>query len=141
MPISVDIDARSVHWLTEDLHNAASGIKDRVADVMTESGPRMVKTAKRLVPKDTHALERSIDYTVNRRIPRMRVGPMKLTKNPKSGKLAISYAGYVHDGTSRMPPRPFVWDAIKQHTTDQSRYMRGMREAGVANIGRSTGGL
>jgi len=141
MPISVDIDAHSIHLLQFDLREASAEIKTRVADVMQTSGPTFVNAAKQRVPVDTGALQRSIDFTVLRREPRLRVGPMRRIKNPKSGKLAISYAGYVHDGTSRMPPRPFVWDAVKAHTTDQGRFMRGLREAGVSNIGRSTGGL
>lgn len=141
MGISVTTDQKAVHFLIADLVDAETGITDRVADVFERSGPTFVRTAKRLAPKDTHALEKSIDYTVARSIPRLRFGPMKRTKNPKSGQLAISYAGYVHDGTSRMPGRPFVTQAYERHSTDQSNFMRGLRKAGVANIGRSTGGL
>lgn len=141
MSISVDIDQHAVAFLIADLVNAEVGIKDRVADVMESSGPTFVRSAVQFAPEDTGALRASIGYTVARRTPRLRVGSIKRTKNPKSGRLAKSYAGYVHDGTSRMAPRPFVDKAVKKHTTAQGRFMRGLRKAGVANIGRSTGGL
>jgi hypothetical protein len=130
-----------VFFLTEDLANASRGIKDRVADVMVASGPTFVRTMKRLVPKDTRTLEKSLHFTVARREPRLRLGSLKRNINPKTRRLAQTYAGYVHEGTSRVPSRPFVSQAIDLHTTDQGRFMRGMRAAGVANIGRSTGGL
>ena len=141
MPVSVDVEQRSVFWLMEDLQDASRNIKSRVADVYQTSGPTFVRTAVRLAPEDTGALKRSIGYTVNRRIPRIRIGSIKRSVNPKSGRLAMSYARYVHDGTSRMPPRPFVSQSIAKHTTPQGAFMRGLRKAGVANIGRSTGGL
>ena len=141
MAASVDVNQRAVFWLLEDLIDANAGIKERVAEVYVKSGPTFVRTAQRLSPEDTGALKRSIHFTVAKRIPRMRIGSIKRVKNPKTGKLATTYAPYVHDGTSRMAPRPFIWQAVMQHTTPQGNFMRGLRKAGVGNIGRSTGGL
>ena len=140
MSIRVTVTDNAVRLLVVDLTGAGRGIKGRVADVFNETGPRIVRTAKQLVPKDTHALERSLGYTVNRRIPRLRIGAIKSSINPKTNRPASTYAKYVHDGTSRVGPRPFIDNAIRKHTTDQSNYMRGLRKAGIANIGRSTGG-
>ncbi len=141
MPISVEVDTREIFLLTADLNLAADGIKERIADVMQASGPTFVRTAKQIVPVDTGALKRSIHFTVARREPRLRIGPTKRVKNPKSGRLVQTYAGYVHDGTRTMPGRPFIWDSVKRHTTAQGNFMRGIRKAGVATIDRSTGGL
>ena len=74
-------------------------------------------------------------------MPRLRLGSLKRNKNPKSGKLAQTYAGYVHDGTWKMDPNPYVDIAVDRHTTEQGAFMRGLRKAGVAHIGRSTGGM
>ena len=141
MPVSVEVDAREVHLLQFDLANASRDIKDRVADVMQSSGPTFVRTAKQIVPVDTGALQRSIHFTVARREPRLRIGPTKRIRNPKGGNLVQTYAGYVHDGTRTMPGRPFIRQAVERHTTPQGQFMRGLRKAGIANIGRSTGGL
>ena len=140
MSIRVTADAVPLRALIIDIDHAAVGIKDRVVDVFDASGPMFVRTMKRIVPKDTRTLEKSLAYSVNRRNVTLRLGSLKTNKNPKSGRLARTYAGYVHDGTSRMPPRPFIQQAIDRHTTDQSGFMRGLRKAGVGNIGRSTGG-
>ena len=141
MPVSVDVERRDVFFLTEDLADAERHVKDRVADVMVATGPTFVRTMKRLVPKDTRTLEKSLHFTVLRREPRMRLGSLKRNINPKTRRMAQTYAGYVHEGTSRVQPRPFISQAIDMHTTPQGQFMRGMRAAGLGNLGVSTGGL
>lgn len=145
MPNSIHIemdDDGAVQRLTIDLTNAGREIKTRVADVMEGSGPTFVRTMKQVVRKDTGALERSMHYTVNRRMPRLRIGSLKRIRNPKSGAMVADYASIVHTGTSTMSPNPYMDIALAKHTTPQSRFIRGLRKAGVGNIaGRSTGGL
>ncbi len=141
MSIQVEVNDRAILKLLIDIDRAGSGVKDRVADVYKATGPMFVRSAKRFAPEDTGALRRSIGYTVNRRIPRLRFGSIKKSINPKSGRPASTYAGFVHDGTTRMGPRPFVRQAFKKHTTAQGAFMRGMRKAGIADLGRSTGGV
>ncbi len=140
MSIQVEIDDRAILKLLADIDKAGSGVKDRVADVYQATGPTFVRTMKQVVRVDTGALQRSIGFTVNRRMPRLRMGSIKKSINPKSGKPASTYAGYVHDGTARMTPNPFTRIAFKRHTTDQGNFMRGMRRAGIADLGKSTGG-
>ncbi len=141
MSIQFEIDDRAILKLLIDIDEAGRGVKDRVADVYTTTGPTFVRTMKRVVRKDTHALERSLSFTVNRKIPRLRFGSIKKSINPKSGRPASTYAKHVHDGTAKMSPNPYTRIALKQHTTAQGAFMRGMRKAGVGNLGRSTGGL
>lgn len=140
--IQVEMDGRG-HFvaLVVDLDDAADGIEDRVADVFEDSGPTFVRTMRRIVPKDTHALEESLGYSVQRKGPVMRLGVTGHVINPKSGQPTTAYASYVHDGTWKMHPRPFLDMAFYKHTTPQGKFMRGLRRAGVGNIGRSTGGL
>ncbi len=140
MSIQVEVDDRAILKLLADIDKAGSGVKDRVADVYQATGPTFVRSAKQLAPEDTGALRRSIGFTVNRRMPRLRFGSIKKSINPKSGKPASTYAGYVHDGTAKKGPRPFVRQSFKKHTTDQGNFMRGMRKAGIADLGKSTGG-
>lgn len=72
---------------------------------------RMVETSKYLCPVDTAAL--MISIRAERR------GPYKTAIiaggggyiNPRTGR-EVDYARYVHDGTSRMPARPFLLQAI-----------------------------
>ena len=136
----VRVDTHGVGELIKDLHLASREIKDRVADVYKASGPSFVREMRRVVRKDTHTLEKSLHFQVNRRMPRLRLGSLKRNKNPKSGKMAQTYAGYVHDGTWKMTANPFIDMAIDARTTDQGAFMRGLRKAGVANLGKSTGG-
>ncbi len=140
MSIQVEIDDKAILKLLIDIDRAGSGVKDRVADVYKATGPMFVRSAKRFAPEDTGALRRSIGYTVNRKIPRLRFGPIKKSINPKSGRPASTYAGFVQHGTTTMGPRPFVRQSFKQHTTSQGAFMRGMRKAGIADLGKSTGG-
>lgn len=35
----------------------------------------------------------------------------------------VTYALFVHDGTSKMPPRPFILNAIRQKEGDTRRYL------------------
>jgi hypothetical protein len=136
----VTVDDDAVGRLIVDLSDASRNVKDRVADVYKKSGPTFVREMQRVVRVDTGTLRRSLHFTVNRRIPRMRLGALKRNKNPKSGQLAQDYAGYVHSGTWKMTPNPFIDMAYNRHSTEQGSFMRGLRKAGVANIGRSTGG-
>ncbi len=141
MSIQVEINDRAIAKLLIDIDKAGRDVKDRVADVYTSTAPMFVRSAKQFAPEDTGALRRSIGSTVNRRMPRLRFGSIKRSINPKSGKPASGYAGYVHDGTAKKGPRPFVRQSYKKHTTAQGAFMRGMRKAGIGNLGKSTGGL
>ena len=140
MSIQVEIDDSAILKMIADIDKAGRQVKDRVADVYTATGPIFVRSSKQIVRKDTHALERSIGFTVNRKMPRLRFGSIKKSINPKSGRPASTYAGFVHDGTARMAPNPFVRQSFQRHTTPQGNFMRGMRKAGVADLGKSTGG-
>lgn len=136
MPIRVDADSRGTRLLTLDLAAAVSGIAGRIADVHRAAGPIMLRTMKRNAPKDTHTLEKSLDYTVNVRKRTLRFGALRGYINPKSRQRASAYLPYVHDGTSRMPGRPFIEDAVKNHSGPGSTLMRGYARAGVGPIDR-----
>jgi len=83
----------------------------REAAQMTLQVPFMIAAAKSLCPIDTGALMRSIRAE--------RRGPYETALiaggggfiNPRTGR-EVDYARYVHDGTSRMPARPFLLQAI-----------------------------
>ena len=141
MSIQVETKDFGLVDLIIDIDNAKKGVRGRVADVFVATGPTFVRSAWQFAPEDTGALRRSLDHKVNRRMPRLRFGTLKRSINPKSGKDAKTYARFVHGGTARMGPRPFLTQALKRHTTPQGAFMRGMRKAGIANIGKSTGGL
>ena len=72
---------------------------------------RMVEVAKSLCPVDTGALRASI--RAEKRGPNMTVlaAGGEGFINPSTGRV-VDYAGFVHDGTSRMAPRPFLMQAI-----------------------------
>ncbi len=136
----VETDQGQLRALILDFKTADEGMNGRVAKVMRQSGPTFVRTMRAHVPVDTGTLKKSLHWRVNRQKIILTVGSLKRNKNPKTGMLAMKYVGYVHDGTSRVGPRPFISDAVNKHTSQQSGFMRGLRRAGIANIGRSTGG-
>lgn len=144
MPVRVTVQKHALRGLIVDMKDAADGAKDRVADVMEDTGPMFVRSARRFAPEDTGALRRRIWFKVytSAANPRMRLGPMNSSPDRRgTDRNALQYAGYVHDGTHKMAARPFMQRAVEKHTTEQGRFYRGLRKAGVANIGRSTGGL
>ncbi|MCH9003519.1 MAG: HK97 gp10 family phage protein [Planctomycetes bacterium] len=141
MSIQVEITDKALLQLLIDIDKADRDVKDRVADVYKATGHMFRESARRFAPIDTGALRKSIGFSVNRKMPRLRFGTIRKAINPKSGKPATTYASYVHEGTARVGPRPFLTQSLKRHTTPQGAFMRGMRKAGIADIGKSTGGL
>ena len=141
MSIQLEIHDRELLKLLADIDRAGRDVKKRVADVYETTGPMFVRSAKQFAPIDTGALRGSMGYKVNRRMPRLRFGTLKRSVNPKTGRLATTYAGFVHEGTSKVGPRPFIRQSLKKHTTAQGAFMRGMRKAGIADLGKSTGGV
>jgi hypothetical protein len=143
MSLRITVNQNAVRGLIVDMKDARDGAAPRVAKVMEATGPTLVRTARRVVPVDTGSLYRRIWYKVytSGPNPRMRFGPMNSSPDRRgSDKNALEYAGYVHDGTASMGPRPFIDQAVAKHTTPQGKFMRGLRAAGVARLGRSTGG-
>jgi HK97 gp10 family phage protein len=137
MPIRVTADDRALHLLLVDIDKARSGIGARVADVLTDTAPTIMRTIDRTVPVDTGALKASMDYTVNRKKSTLRIGALKRSINPKTLRPASTYLGYVHDGTVHMAPRPFIRNAIRKHSGPNSKLMVGLRKAGVTPIDRT----
>lgn len=84
--------------------------------------PWMVVAAKSFCPVNTGALMDSIRSE--------RRGPYTVTIiaggggiiNPQTGR-EVNYAGFVHDGTSKTPPRPFLMQAVIQ---ERPRFAREM---------------
>jgi hypothetical protein len=135
----VEVNDHGVGVLLIGLERAQRDIKDRVADVFVATGPMFVREMQRVVRVDTGTLQKSLHFQVNRRMPRLRLGSLKRNKNPKSGQLAQTYAGYVHSGTWKMAANPYIDIAIEKHTTAQGKFMRGIRKA--MDLPGSTGGV
>lgn len=83
------------------------------ASTLTLQMPWMLAAAQSFCPVDTAALLSSIRWELR--------GPHEAALiagglgyfNPRTG-LPVDYARYVHDGTSRMPARPFLLMAVIQ---------------------------
>ena len=65
--------------------------------------PRLLTYAKALCPVATGALRDTIKIT----------RPTNTTAQLTAGTPTVTYAAHVHDGTSRMPPRPFLLQALQ----------------------------
>jgi len=94
----------------------------REASILTLEMPWMVAAAKSLCPIDTGTLMASVRTE--------RRGPYEAALvaggggfiNPRTGR-EVDYARHVHDGTSRMPARPFLLQAVLQ---ERLRFAREM---------------
>jgi hypothetical protein len=115
----------------EDLALELSLIPQRISDAVsvTLGQPWLEASAKSFCPVDTGALMGSIRTE--------RRGPHAIALvaggtgyiNPRTGR-PVDYARHVHDGTSRVPARPFLLQAV---IMERLRYLREiLRRAGEA---------
>ena len=115
----------------EDLALELSLIPERIGEAasLTLQQPWLEASAKAFCPVDTGALLGSV-RTESR-------GPHAIALvaggagyiNPRTGR-SVDYARHVHDGTSRMPARPFLLQAV---IMERLRYLREiLRRTGEA---------
>ena len=92
--------------------------------------PFMVAAAKAFCPVDTGALMSSIRAEMRGDLSAALVAGGGGYVNPRTG-MPVDYARYVHDGTSRVPARPFLLQAV---LAERLRFIREMftRTAEVA---------
>jgi HK97 gp10 family phage protein len=94
------------------------------AATLTLQMPWIVAAAKSFCPVDTAALMGSIRTEMRGPYEAALVAGGMGYINPRTGR-PVDYARYVHDGTSRMPARPFLLQAVLQ---EKLRFMREMFE-------------
>ena len=97
----------------EDLESELRSLPDKIA-IAAERGldnQNIVELAKINCPVMTGALRDSIRYIKATILDIVFLAGGFQYINPLTGKY-IDYARYVHDGTSKMPPRPFLLQAI-----------------------------
>ena len=73
--------------------------------------PSMVAAAKSFCPVDTGALMASIRAEARGALSASLVAGGRGHVNPRTRRI-VDYAGAVHEGTSRMPARPFLLQAV-----------------------------
>ena len=86
--------------------------------------PWMEAAAKAFCPADTGALMGSIRAEMRGPHTMALVAGGAGYINPRTGR-PVDYARHVHDGTSRMPPRPFLLQAVIQERLRYAREMLG----------------
>lgn len=93
----------------EDLHNAlmkaARGAPRKAAQVVQEAGTKYQTRAKYFAPVDTGKLRGGIVIEPG--------GTLKVTVTS-----TVPYSGWVHDGTSRQSPQPYMAEAERSTTPD-----------------------
>ena len=97
------------------LNRAIQGSVDQA--LMLES---MVSMAKVFCPVDTGALQGSIRAERREPYTAMLVAGGADYIHPKTGK-SVDYAVHVHEGTSRMPARPFLTQAVQREKLPWAR--------------------
>jgi hypothetical protein len=86
--------------------------------------PWMEAAAKAFCPADTGALMGSIRAEMRGLHTMALVAGGGVYINPRTGH-PVDYARHVHDGTSRMPARPFLLQAVIQERLRYAREMLG----------------
>ena len=92
------------------------------AATLTLHKPWMEAAAKSFCPVDTGALLDSVRWELRGPYEAALIAGGLGYINPRTG-LPVDYARFVHDGTSRMPARPFLLQAVIQ---ERLRYAREM---------------
>ena len=95
-------DASEVDGLIKDLAAAGPKAESLARTVVARTGFDTVAGAQANAPVDTGALKNSIGVDVDEDGLGFEAGP------------TVSYAPYVHWGTSRMGPRPFLTTAFEK---------------------------
>lgn len=130
MPVNVTYEVTGVDDWVAALRWKQTNIVDEIQDTFMFYGQKVTDSAQKYVRSnayDTGSLHRSIDWKTKegRNFVKLEVGPLKDALDRASGdKEATEYARFVHDGTARMAPRPFMDIAWKKH---EKRLMRKMR--------------
>ena len=108
----------------EDLGLELRLLPQRISEAatLTLQMPRMVAAAKSFCPVDTSALMSSIRGEMRGPHEAALVAGGGGYINPRTGR-EVDYARHVHDGTSRMPARPFLLQAVLQ---ERLRLLREM---------------
>ena len=86
--------------------------------------PSMVAAAKAFCPVNTGALMTSIRAEAREALSAALVAGGGGFINPRTGR-PVDYARHVHDGTSHMPARPFLLQAV---LSERLRFIREMFE-------------
>jgi HK97 gp10 family phage protein len=108
----------------EDLGLELRLLPQKISEASTLSlqMPWMEAAAKSFCPVDTGALLGSIRWEIRGLHEAALVAGGVGYVNPRTGR-PVDYARYVHDGTSRMPARPFLLQAVIQ---ERIRYVLEM---------------
>jgi len=131
VPVNIEFEVTGDEAWVAALRWKQTNVVDEIQDTFMLYGQKVTDSAQKYVRSnayDTGSLHRSIDWKTQegRSFIKLEVGPMKDALDRSSGdKEATDYAHWVHDGTSRMAPRPFMDVAWKKH---EKRLMRKMRK-------------
>jgi len=108
----------------EDLGLELELLPQRIGDAaaLTLHEPWMLAAAQSFCPVDTGALLGSIRWELRGPHEAALIAGGMSYVNPRTGR-PVDYARHVHDGTSRMPARPFLLQAVLQ---ERLRYAREM---------------
>lgn len=108
----------------EDLGLELRLIPQKIAEAstLTLQMPWMLAAAQSFCPVDTGALLGSVRWELRGPLEAALIAGGMGYFNPRTGR-PVDYARHVHDGTSRMPARPFLLMAVIQ---ERLRYAREM---------------
>jgi hypothetical protein len=108
----------------EDLSLELRMIPGRIEEAAqaTLGMPFMVAAAKAFCPVDTGALMASVRAEMRGDLSAALVAGGGGHVNPRTGR-PVDYARHVHDGTSRVPARPFLLQAV---LSERLRFIREM---------------
>lgn len=99
MPFEFNLDVRELEQYSRKLTSLPAVIDSAADGVLRKYGGLIAKEARRIVPKDTHNLEKSIRYS----------------PSEKNVVAEMPYAGFVEFGTVKMAPQPYMRPATNKY--------------------------
>lgn len=100
----VKVEIRGGKELAKKFRNMGRQTQDRVDQILLKAGFMIERDAKNNTPVDTGRLRSSVSTRL-------------VAANRKSVEVGtnVKYARFVHDGTSKVPARPFLTSAMEKN--------------------------
>ncbi|MEX0404054.1 HK97-gp10 family putative phage morphogenesis protein [Aquibium sp. LZ166] len=122
--------------LSRRLNAIPKAVKRAVVPALEQSGNELVGAMRNLAPKDTHALEHSIKYTMpgNATPPYSQPGGSRVAAENQvlvtAGNDEVRYPHLVEYGTAHAPAQPYFWPAFRlKRKRLANRIKRAIRKA------------
>ena len=118
----IKVQIKNLKQIQKAFRKAPVDLANNLQEAVKKSGYQVEAEAKPVTPFDLGTLQRSIRTTI---------GSFKATIKPNT-----DYADYVHEGTSRMAPRPYMRWGLDKAQGDIDRFFKEALDKTLKGIKR-----